>query len=79
MWHIFEEKTLQLEPKQRFQQLFERKDEWTLEQIEPYLLSLLNAGHKADKLLMRHARMVRTKDEAGKETRIYISRRAKKR
>lgn len=78
VWHIFEEKSLHLEPKQRFKQLFQRKDEWTLELITPYLLSLLNAGHKADKLLMRHARMVRTKDKAGNETRIYISRSAKK-
>ncbi len=74
VWYIFEETKLSLDPKERFKELFARRDEWTMDQIVPYMTSLVNAGLKVDKLLLRHTRMVRTKGRDGKEKRIYISR-----
>merc|ERR1712228_450198 len=74
---VFEEKSLSLDAKKRFQQLFEKKNEWDMESIKPYLCGLMKSGQTADKLLLRHSRMVRTKGTDGKEKRIYISRNAK--
>ena len=78
VWYIFEEKELSLNPKQRFKTLFARKDEWNMEEITPYLATLVKSGHSVDKLLLRNARMVRRKDDDGKEKRIYISRAVKR-
>jgi len=78
VWSIFEETKLSLDPKQRFKELFARRDEWSMEQIVPYMTSLVNAGLKVDKLLLRHTRMVRTKGSDGQEKRIYISRNARR-
>eukprot|EP01083_Nonionella_stella_P024948 68706_1 len=78
VWHIFEEKQLNLDPKIRFKELFERKDEWDMDGITPYLQSLIKTGHSVDKLLLRHSRMVRRKDSNGNQKRTYISRNAKR-
>jgi len=78
VWFIFEETALSLDPKTRFKQLFERKDEWKKEEIKHYLASLTKSGQSVDKLLLRHSRMVRTKDNNGNEKRIYISRNSKR-
>jgi len=75
---IFEESKLSLDAKQRFKALFERKSEWTMDQIVPYLRGLMHeSGQTAEKLLLRHARMVRIKGPNGQKQRIYISRSAK--
>ena len=78
VWYLFEEKDLSLDPKQRFKQLFERKDKWTMEEIKPYLATLVKSGHSVDKLLLRNTRMVRSKDSEGNEKRTYISRNVKR-
>ena len=76
-WTVFEEKSLSLDAKTRFVQLFEKKSEWDMESIKPYLRGLMKSGQTADKLLLRHSRMVRTKGADGKEKRVYISRNAR--
>merc|ERR1712048_223170 len=66
---IFEESKLSLDAKQRFKALFERKSEWNMDEIVPYLRGLMESGITAEKLLLRHSRMVRTKgpNEKSKE------------
>ena len=78
IWYIFDENKLSLNPKERFKKLFERKDEWSMDEITPYLKTLIKCGHSVDKLLLRNARMIRKKDKDGNERRIYISRNAKR-
>jgi len=79
MWSIFQEKELSLAPKQRFKTLFDKKEEWSEQEIEPYLATLIKSGsYTVDKLLLKHARMIRKKDEQGNEIRSYISRTVKR-
>lgn len=78
IWYIFEESKLSLNPKERFKVLFERKEEWTMDEITPYLKTLIKSGHAADKLLLRNARMIRNKDKDGREIKTYISRNVKR-
>ena len=78
IWYIFEEGKLSLNPKERFKALFERKEEWTMAGITPYLKTLIKSGHAADKLLLRNARMIRNRDSDGREVKTYISRNVKR-
>mmetsp|Transcript_27103 Transcript_27103/g.44527 ORF Transcript_27103/g.44527 Transcript_27103/m.44527 type:complete len:426 (-) Transcript_27103:12-1289(-) len=78
VWYILEEKELSLKPKERFQKLFAMKEQWNMQEITPYMTTLIKTGYNVDKLLLKHARMIRSKDDQGKELKSYISRTVKR-
>ena len=71
---LFEETELSSDPKKRFEELFKKKREWKMEEIEPYLKSLGKGGIKVDKLLLKNARTVRKRDKDNKEYRVFAAR-----
>lgn len=72
---LFEEKDLSSNVKQRFCQLFEKKKEWSLQEISPYLQVLANGGSTTvDKLLIKYARGVRRYATGNGNDKVYTSR-----
>eukprot|EP00494_Astrolonche_serrata_P022879 UN23136 len=58
-WTRFEESNLPFDPKERFNVLFEKKQKWTEKELLPFLSGLKRAGHKVDKMLLSHTRIIR--------------------
>jgi len=53
--------SLSPEAEQRFKQLFNVRERWKMEEIEPYTIDLVKPGQKFDQFLLKHARSVTTK------------------
>lgn len=54
---------LPLAPAARFQELFLTRSQWTKEDLEPFIKDLATDGKKLDALLLKFARVSRTKIE----------------
>ena len=61
----FHQRDLPLQPRARFERLFDAKKRWTRAQIEPYLVDLVGPCTTVDSMLLKHARRVTA--EAGSE------------
>ncbi|ETO17847.1 hypothetical protein RFI_19463, partial [Reticulomyxa filosa] len=79
-WQWFDAKELSSDPKQRFEQLFQKKDKWTKQELIPYLQLLLHTGESVDKLLLKYTKMTqeKVKDMQNEKITYYTSRNIRK-
>ncbi|TYZ69379.1 hypothetical protein PybrP1_008575, partial [[Pythium] brassicae (nom. inval.)] len=67
----FPEEDLPLDAKQRFEKLFQVQEKWTLEQLEPFIQSLVVPGTTQAALLLKHTRSSR---QVNSSERLYSRR-----
>lgn len=72
-WKYFPADKLSWNPEERFQALFQIRDEWTLDELEPYLERLMEETHlsQAELLLQYTASQGKTVKEDGSPTKLY--------
>ncbi|GLD96683.1 hypothetical protein PINS_up005366 [Pythium insidiosum] len=69
--HYFPEDELPMDPKLRFERLFQQQEKWSVEQLEPYISALVRPGVTQASLLLKYARSSR---QANSTERLYSKR-----